>query len=364
MPAAPLPPVWLMAAVGRLQAGLFRAARALSPGGVAAFDIVLQSLLASAMARAAELGLADRLLAGPQSVERLAADCAVDAGMLRRLLRALASQGVFRELRGGRFANTAISRGLADLPGSMKYMVISHQNADVLALFANLGHCLKTGRSAASLLWGGDAFSRMAGDAAEHADFVRAMDNSSDLAAPLVLAGLRLKGARRVVDLGGGLGKLLGAVLAREPRAEGWLVDRPETIAAARARLDPALAGRLRLVGGDFFADPLPAGDCYLLKNILHDWSDEDCVRLLRNVRRSIAPGGRVVAVDAVLPPGNRAHMAKLSDLLMMAGIDGGRERTRDEFRRVFQAAGFRLRRVRPTVGPFSILEAEPADEA
>ena len=217
-----------------LMACFARLSRLFQPGAVAVFDMVLESYASFGLALVAELGIADRLLAGPMPSAELARQCQVDPDALYRLLRALASRGVFRETKPGCFRNTRLSHGLADGPGSMKYMVISHLNPQVLAMFADLRHSVTTGHSAARHLWKQDVFSFLESQPTDNENFLRAMDNSSALASPIILAGLSLPKVCRIVDIGGGLGGMLTAILETHPTLTGSLFDRPDTAAKAR----------------------------------------------------------------------------------------------------------------------------------
>ena len=169
--------------------------------------------------------------------------------------------------------------------------------------------------------------------------------------------------ARTLVDVGGSHGHMLAAILRANPKLKGVLFDMPQVLNQARNAPyvgTREIAGRIELAGGDFFQS-VPAGaDMYIMKYIIHDWTDDLCVKLLENCRRAMAPNGRVLVVDTVIPPGNDPHWGKLLDLNMLVG-PGGRERTRSEFAQLFARAGLKLKRVIPTASPLSIVEAVPA---
>jgi SAM-dependent methyltransferase len=162
-----------------------------------------------------------------------------------------------------------------------------------------------------------------------------------------------------VVDVGGGHGRLLSAILARYPSVEGILFDLPGGIAAAEAGLGGPLP-RCKLVAGDFFEAVPEGANAYLMKKVLHDWSDDDAVRILANCRRAMAPGGRVLVAETVVPPGNAPDPIKVMDVNMLV-VTGGRERTADEFAALFERAGLKAGRVVPTGARVSILEAVAA---
>jgi len=166
----------------------------------------------------------------------------------------------------------------------------------------------------------------------------------------------------RLVDVGGAHGHLLATILRRHKRLRGVLYDQPQVVAGAEQGgflSERGVRDRVEVTGGDFFC-AVPAGaDAYLMKYILHDWDDELCLRILGHCREAMAPGGRVLVVEHVIPPGNAANWGKLLDINMMAG-PGGRERTRSEFEDLFRRAGLRLARIVPTACPLSILDAVP----
>jgi hypothetical protein len=162
-----------------------------------------------------------------------------------------------------------------------------------------------------------------------------------------------------VVDVGGGQGGFLAAVLGSTPSLRGVLFDRPEVVAEPHALLSTGVIGRCRTVGGDFFESLPTGGDIYVFKRVLHDWDDTTCVDLLKRCRDVVPTDGRVLVIDAVIPPGNDPHPAKIVDLVMM-GILRGRERTEQEFAALFAAAGFHLDAVRPTHSMLSIVEGSP----
>ena len=164
-----------------------------------------------------------------------------------------------------------------------------------------------------------------------------------------------------LADIGGGNGSTLVGVLGRYPEMRGILFDLPGVVERARAEIEAAgLADRCEVVGGSFF-EAVPGGaDAYLLRHIIHDWDDEKAAAILRNVRRAMGEGARLLVVEGVIPPGNEPSFGKLLDLTMLV-IPGGLERTEEEYRRLYEAAGFRLTRIVPTAAEVSVIEGEPA---
>ncbi len=187
------------------------------------------------------------------------------------------------------------------------------------------------------------------------------MHGVSSTEIPALLASYDFSGFDTIVDVGGGDGTLLTAILDQEARPRGVIYDLEHALDSARRRLaGTALAQRVDLVAGSFFDSVPKGGDAYLLKHIVHDWSDQDAVRILRNCRTAMSAGDRLLIVECVLEPGNAPHFGKFLDLEMIAITEGGRERTREELAVLLEAAGFGLSQVVATGAPTSVIEARP----
>jgi hypothetical protein len=310
---------------------------------------------------AAELGVADALAAGPRSAEALAAKLGAEAAPLRRVLRALASLGVFREDAKGRFQLNGLGQTLrSDRPGSLRdfarMLCADHHYRAWGALLDGV----TTGSLPFDRVHGMPIFAYLAQRPEEERVFAASMASISGTENEAVARAYPFGKLKQLVDVGGAHGHLLATILRRHKKLRGVLYDQPQVVAAAAQSgflSAPALAGRSEVRGGSFF-DSVPAGaDGYLMKYILHDWTDEQCLQILGHCRDAMAEGGRVLAVDHVIPKGNGADWAKLLDINMLA-VTGGRERTRDDFRALFSRAGLRLARVVRTACPLSILEA------
>jgi SAM-dependent methyltransferase len=321
-----------------------------------------------ALYAAAELGLADHLAPGARDADQLARAVGANPESLRRLLRALASLGVVVENAGGDFALAAAGEPLrSNVPGSLRAAVIYYGGRRHWTAWGQLLHSVRSGSPA----FGGTSptsFAEMASRAPEAAQaFNEAMAALSGPVSTAVVAAYDFSAARLVVDVGGGHGTLLAAVLAANPHLRGILFDLPAVVAGAHGRLRiAAVAERCDVVAGDAFAAVPGGGDVYLLEWILHDWSDEQSIALLRNCRRAIAEDGRLLLVERVLPERAEASAAAapafFSDLNMLL-LSSGRERTAVEYRELLRRAGFALRRIIPIAAPHSIVEAAPAPE-
>lgn len=308
---------------------------------------------------AARLGLADALEDGPgQTVARLAERTGADADSLYRLLRALASLGIFREEGERAFAHTPMSQLLKkDVPGSMHGLAVATSLLHMRA-WPELLHSLRTGETAFGKVFGKEVFDHMPTDPEAARAFDAAMAGYTHTVGNAVAAKYDFSKFSTIADIGGGTGTLLAILLAKNPSARGVTFDLPHVTERARATVDKSgLGGRLEAVAGDFFS-AVPAADCYTLKMILHDWDDEKSRAILKTLRKSITPGGRVCVIEAVVPAGNTPSPAKLLDINMLV-MTGGRERTEAEYAALFAGAGFRLTRVVPC-GPADVIEGEP----
>jgi hypothetical protein len=308
---------------------------------------------------AAKLELADRLKHGPLTVEELAAATEVQAAALYRVLRALASVGVFAETKDKRFKLTPLAVTLQKaVPGSMHAAALLWEDKFMEDSWAQLLHGVKTGKIPFLKAHGVPVFEYLEKHPESLKVFGESMTSVSSTENPAITAAYKFSGIRTVVDVGGGHGSLLSAILKANPKLNGVLFDQLSVI--TRAKQDrhvtaKGIAERCTLESGDFFEAVPKGGDAYLMKRTLHDWDDERCAKILANCRAAMNEKGRVLVVDAVIAPGNDPDWGKLRDMQML--VIGGRERTKQEFATVFRDAGLRLTRVVPTKCPLSIVE-------
>lgn len=305
---------------------------------------------------AAELGLADELAGGERDVQELAEISGAEADSLFRLLRGLASLGIFQETTPRTFALTPLAELLrSDHPQSLRQFARMLGEEHYLS-WADLLHSVRTGENAFRHRHDCSVFEWYQQNPRRGQIFDAAMGDNSRAAIGALLPAYDFGGIRHLVDVGGGQGLLLKAVLTANHHLQGSLFDQPQVVAGAEVPTE--LATRLELRGGDFFAE-VPAGaDAYLLKHILHDWGDDACRTILGHIRRAMAPGGRVLIVEQVIPPGNERFPGKLLDLNMLVMTEGGRERTPADYDQLLQSAGLRLSRIVPTASPLSVVEA------
>jgi hypothetical protein len=310
---------------------------------------------------ATKLNLADLLADGPRTSSELTVASGTQATALYRLLRALASLGIFAEDDQGRFSLTPLAQTLRQgVPGSLHATVLFHGDPMTQDVWGGLLHTLKTGEDGHHRLYGMSAWSHHE----QHLDYGSLFDNFmtevTTLDTAAVVAAYDFSGITLLVDIAGGHGSLIAAILKANPTLQGILFDQPHVVSGAQPVLEVAgVTDRCQQVSGDFFAE-LPAnGDAYLLKSIVHDWNDTDSIRILKNVRRAIQPDGKLLLVEFVIPPGNDPHPGKLTDVNMLVSL-GGRERTEVEFRDLLAQAGFKLTQVIPTSAGKSVIEAIP----
>ncbi len=313
-----------------------------------------------ALYAAAKLGLADLLEAGPKTAEELAKATGTDPRALYRLLRALASVGIFLEKPGGGFTLTHVASGLlSNAPGSQRAMAIMMGEEHYRA-WGDLLYSLRTGKPAFDEIYGKPIFAYLAEHPEQAKIFDAAMTGIHGPETQAMLNAYDFSGFRTLVDVGGGNGSLLCVVLKRHPTLMAVLFDRADVVERAKANLHEAgLEARCTLIAGDFFQGVPTGGDAYLLRHILHDWDDDKALAILRSCRAAMGPQAKLLAVESVIPPGNNPFFGKLLDLTMLV-LPGGQERTEAEYRRLYTAAGFRLTRVVQTDKEVSVIEGEP----
>jgi ubiquinone/menaquinone biosynthesis C-methylase UbiE len=318
--------------------------------------------VAHTIGAAAEFRLADHLAGGPLPSTEVARLAGTNADATRRLLRALASHGIFTETEPGVFANTPASDVLrSDVPGSMRPMLVYSFAQHTAEAWAALPHAVATGESAFRHAHGVGTWDYLQSHPEAAATFDAAMTSNSRREAAAILEAYDFGRFETLVDVAGGAGLLLASVLAKHERLRGVLFDLPHAIEHARAVVGASpVADRCKLVAGNAF-DGVPEGaDAYMMKHILHDWSDAESLRFLASIHRAARPGATLLVLDAVIEPGNGPQWAKLLDINMLVMTEG-RERTEAEFEDLLRRGGFTLERVARTAAPICVLEARRA---
>jgi len=355
------PPPALIAALNAIRGGLQRLRQATVPASVAAIELGFGAWVAQALYAAVRLGIPDALKSGPLTADEVSAAVGTDPAATYRLMRALASQSVLTRRRDGRFALTRTGRALvSDNPAGVAPMIALIGDPAHREHWSNVEHSVRTGETAVEKVRGMPMFEYLDTDPELAQVFNDAMTGASAIAIESAVPAYDFGSSKLIVDVGGGHGALLAAVLRQAPGARGVLFDLPQVVAGAGAAMTTAgVASRCDIQGGSFFESVPAGGDTYLLKTVIHDWDDEKSLTILRNVRGAIAPDGTLLLFEMVLPEGAPAHLGLVLDLEMLVAA-GGQERTRGQYAGLLSKAGFRLQRVIPTTSPMSIIEARP----
>jgi hypothetical protein len=305
----------------------------------------------------AVLGVPDELVDGPRTAEDLARTVGAQPDPLHRMLRTLASLGVFEQLDEDTFGLTPVGETLTSTaPTSVRDLALTWMETHYAA-FGELLQTARTGRPAATVLYGMPFFDWL-GEHPEHADrFTRAMGGMTQALKAAAIPSVDLSGATTVVDVGGADGEVLAIALAQHPGVRGVVLDLPHVVDAAVQNMRRhGLSDRVQAVGGDFFTS-VPEADTYLFSLVLHDWDDEEAVRILSTCRDAGGPGCRVRALEFVVPSTPEPHPAKMMDITML-GMLTGKERSESQWAAVAERSGMRLDRVVATPTPLSVLEA------
>jgi hypothetical protein len=311
---------------------------------------------------AAKLRVADLLADGPLDAGTLAQKAGAHPDALFRLLRALAAVGVFSQQDGGRFGLTSLSEALrSDAPGSLYDYVMMLGSAESWQAWQHMEDAVTTGTPAFDHAFGMPIFEYFAKNPALGRIFDKAMRSRSAADHDAVLAAYDFSQAAHIVDVGGGEGTFLSAVLKSAPRAKGTLLERPQAAAAARTAIAASdVAGRVDILAGDFFSS-VPAGaDLYLIKQVVHDWNDEQATSILARCREAMTEKSRLLILELLIGAETTPLFANMLDLMMLVST-GGRERTLAEYRQLARKAGLQVTRVIPTRVPLTIIEAVPS---
>ena len=324
--------------------------------------ILMQMLFGYAPARAisivAELRIADLLADGSKTAEELALTTKSHSRSLYRLLRACASVGIFSEGSDKRFSLTPMAEFLrSDNPESLRAFAEMLAHGEQFQTWSALDFSIQTGTPAFDKVHGMPIFEYYPTHPKSGQIFNDAMTSMSLGSSRAVMQAYDFSGITKLVDIGGGHGFLLASVLEKYPTMKGVLYDTATIVEEAKGLLEKqGVTNRCETVGGNFFESAPPGGDAYMMKHIIHDWNDEECVTILKNCRKGITEGGKLLVIEMVVPPGNEPSLSKLLDLQMLAVLPGC-ERTEEEYSALFGAAGFKLTRIVPTMSPYSVIE-------
>ncbi len=341
-----------------------------APAHVVLLQMITARWVSQAIAVAAKLKIADQLIERPRTVSELAEASGTHTPSLYRLLRALASVGIFAETGSSaqagagahRFSLTPLAEPLrSDVPNSMRGAAMMFGADWSIRAWEDLYRTVKTGESAFNRVFGESIFEYLLKHPEAQEIFSLSMKGFTAISQAAIVTAYDFSNIKTLVDVGGGNGSFLAAILKAHPALHGIVYDNENVVVAAKPILDAAgISDRCIIASGDFFKEVPSGGDACILKHILHDWGEEQSIAILKNCRRALPPQGKLLVVDAVIGPGNQPEFGKLLDLEMLVVPPNGRERTETEFRELFAAAGFRLTRVFQTASPFAILESIP----
>jgi hypothetical protein len=326
-----------------------------TPPTAVLMQLLFGKQIAYSLAVVARLGVADHMSHQFSSVDEIAGKVAAHPPALFRVMRMLASVGVFEEVPGQRFALTSVGELLkSQAPGSLRYLAMFFGDEWSTRAYQYIVDCVRTGGDGVMRAYGKHAFDFLAERPDQAETFHRAMSSLSAIDSEAILEAYDFSGIRRLADVGGGNGTLLAAILRCYPQMEGVLYDLPEVVQGADLA---GYEGRVRVEPGSFF-ERVPHGcDAYLMKHIIHDWSDEHCKTILSLMRQQLPPEGRVLVCEMIVPLDSSPSPAKLLDIEMLVMTVGGKERTVEEFGNLFSSAGLRLGRVVPTKSPICVIE-------
>jgi SAM-dependent methyltransferase len=304
---------------------------------------------------ASELGIADLLTDGSRTAEELAEQTNTHCGALYRVLRALASVGIFTQDKDCRFSMTPLAENLrSDSPESLRSFGIM-MGAEFYQSWGNLLDSVRTGEQGFQKRYGVPFFQYMTERPDRHSIYDAAMMIHGIAETEPMLDAYDFSGFRTVVDIGGGHGRMLAAILNRYPAIKGILFDLPAVADRSRTIIsDLGLSERCQIAGGDFFTS-VPVADAYVMRHIIHDWDDKEAVSILRNCRDAMNPEGKILVIETVIPPLDEPCFGKWLDLMML--IVGGRERTEEQYRQLFSKAGLKLNRIVSTAHEISVIE-------
>ncbi|MFF2552249.1 methyltransferase [Nocardia sp. NPDC058058] len=360
--SASVPPLPLIRALGWFRDGLAALHRRLVPGHIALLELQMTGFLTQGIHAAAALGVADALVDGPKQPDELARTLGVSEDGLRRLMRLLISFDIFSQRRNGSYALNGMSQALrSDADVTLRDVILFFGSDFHRNHWTHLADAVRTGHSVGPALDGLPFFEY----AAAHRDigdmFDKAMTSISTLSTEPLFAAYDFGRFGTLVDIGAGHGSLLTEILRRTDAARGIIFDLPDVVAELPAQVAKlGLAERLSVEQGSFFEAVPKGGDAYILKHIIHDWSDEEAERILRTVRAAMEPDACLLVIEIVLPEHQRPHAGKFIDLEMLVNATG-RERTAAEFRNLLARSGFLLTRIVHTAAPDCVLEARPA---
>ncbi|MCK9204655.1 MAG: hypothetical protein M0P58_09520 [Bacteroidales bacterium] len=359
-PVQNLPPVWLVKGLNAFRNMLLDMNKKLFPGNVVLYEQFQHFWLLPSLYVVAKLNIAELLKKAPLSIEGLAVQTQSHAPSLYRIMRALSAEGIFKVKSDGKFALNNLARGLLDEPGSLRYMLLHHLGPVNWNLMSNLEYAVKTGNDAFADKYGKGIYDYLKDNPGESAIFDHSMSNLSDIGLSPIMNAYRFSKYKTIADIGGGEGFLLANIIRENPSVRGILFDTKETVQMAPALFEKYLVrDRVNIITGNFFKEIPSGADLYILKNIIHNWNDAQCIDLLKNIHSVMPPHAHVLIIEMIVNDDQRQELSKLLDIQMLATMPGGRERTRSEFENLLGQAGFTPARIYKTISPICLIEGQ-----
>lgn len=324
------------------------------------FQVITGYMASSSLYVAVLLNVPDHLSSGPKTATELAQATGANEDGLNRILRLLASIGIFEQVEPRGYGLTPASQLLRkDVPGSLRGMALFLPDPLHFRIYANLKHSVMTGEPAADMTVGMPLFEYFAEHPEDSEIFNNAMTSFSAPVAGAAVEAYDFSKYGTIIDVAGGHGEVLMTILKASPKSKGVLAEIGHVVEGAKPRIAAAgLANRCEAVECDFFKAVPAGGDAYVMKHIIHDWDDKRASTILNNIRTSMGDkGGKVILMETVIPDGPQPHLGKFIDIEMLA-YPGGRERTANEFRELFAGCGFEVTQIVPTKSPLSLVEA------
>jgi hypothetical protein len=355
-----LPPVWFIKALNTFRFWLLLLNRRLFPASVVLYEHFQYFWLLPCIRVAAELDIAGIIRDRPMTISDIAEITGSDRESLFRIMRALSGYGIFRLRKDGKYANTPMSLALAEGQGSLRHMIMQHLGSFNWSAFNELGYSVRTGEDAVQKVFGKRIYDYLSEHREESELFDRSMTNLTELSIEPVISVYDFSKCGTIADIGGGEGLLLSAILYKNPDVKGILFDLPEGLARSEKILKKYnVSERIQVVPGNFFETSPAGADTYLMKNILHNWSGEECIRILKNIKEVLPDHGKLLILEMMIEEDNKPSFGKLIDIQMMVFMSKGKERTRKEYENLLAEAGFRITRIIPTISPISLIEAK-----
>jgi C-methyltransferase len=361
--SAIIPPVFIMNIINGIQNFFSMLAKRMVPPQLWMMNHVENLWLAKGVVTALELNIAGHINDGKNTLNELVLATQSNPDALFRLLRMLCAHEIFKLSKKGIYSLTPWSKVMLDGKDSVKYYLQGHLGKLHYELFSEMDYTVKTGINASQKLYNKDIFSHVRDTPGEHELFIKGMSNTSELLAPVLLSAYNFSSYKHIVDIGGGHGSLLCNILSGYRDLKATLFDSEHVVERATANIESyGLKDRIEIIEGDFFQDVPGGADLYILKNIIHDWNDNDSIKIINNIHKVMPAGSKLLIIEAIIKNDNRYSFGKMIDILMLIITKDGRERTLNEYSVLFEKSGFAINKVIPTVSPFSLIECVKQD--